>query len=1061
MNHRTPLHLAILTALCGLFPSLSAQDEELAFVRDWVGYRVVPDFAPNPNNIDVYSRYCLDFQQDPGALGTCQNRSPYGLEADDFLQQLAQAYAEGRGGVINFETPILGPAYRAVDRRGHRAYMEQFMLDNPLEGFEATVRAENPGISDADALGLASTLQKETAYAAAEAALLDPSQVGPVVARSDRSMDDTVDRPINEALLANTVVGFYGPDQDIPLVISRGDKAYTEGQLATFNVPGSWDLNALVNGEFFPSLGISGYSGTNGSAYRPVSGINTFNHGMHDLRFDPRDNVTAIGFVVLNYGNFQYYQGDSGVPNNPNNMRVVLEFANGESEEFAETTGQDTGLWDTFYAFQAPEGTSITRIWVRVKGQNWRTFVALDDLAFITEPALAYVAGEKTFSGSEGAEFYELMRVGQNPDSVTISDLPPGLAYDAETGLIAGTFSAAGLYESTVRLVNPVGTVEETLTFEVAPAGDPSGYLRLDPVDPVNVVLRRSLPQLILTSNLDSVLPPGSIEFFARVEKLLEDGSRIPSSLDFLGLTLRDNLLFGTPGSAQQIGVYEVTVYAREEASAAFTRFPLSILAPTRAPNFDANGTTDFGLLAGGALLAANNEEAPGSFGANPLESRLNGLTASGRVFLGDFNGDIRSDLLHWDAQAGSVRLFLADESGTGFTPRVLLEGVDPASGEQIVAVADFDGDGNSDLLWHNEARARQTVWRLRNGLIAWAGTLEKTGGIGSLLLSADFAGDGSLMQLYRHADGLYQLEQYTTFTSLGAIQAQSLEFTMDPAYRPLLAADFSNDGREDLLWENPETGEVRLWLMEGTEIATSYFVPLPVDEDGEVLPVDGPLEGRPGLPLLPPGFDWSVVTAVDLNNDQFADLVLRNRATGVLGVLFLQVNRSVGNIIQLGGAEHELRGAGDYDGDAVNDLLLENTPTGQLLIRSLEEAGPGTTLDDSVPAGGLWLNAEGIRNSTAPVAVGYDWLGPTTFVSSQWMFVHPWGYLSPVAVDFVEEAGWFYDPTIGYLWTSSAYYPNLYQSRNGFWLYYVEGSRQPRWFYNHIFGFYMSENEL
>lgn len=1055
MNYRK-LHL-LLPALAslGLPLSLQAQDtdETLAFIRDWVGYRVVPEFAPNPNNIEIFPDYCIDFQEDPLVQGgSCANISPYGVEYTEFLSMLETAYNEDRGGVINFENAILGPAYRAPERLAHRAFIEQFILDNPLEEYEAQVRAENPDMNDADVLALSSYIQQLDAYEAAEEALLDETVVIPVVARGDRGLDDTEDRAILEGSIFNDkIIGFYGPEKDTPLVISRGPRSYTEGQLATPNIPAKWDLGGMINGEFFTSVGISSYSG--GNAYRPTSGIFTFNSGMHDLVFDARDNVKAVGFAFLTYGNFQYYQGDSGVPVNPNNMRVFVEFSNGETEELAETSRQSSGNWDVFFGIEAPEGASITRVWCRVVGRNWRTFVALDDFAFITEPALSYIVGETNFTGSAGAEFYEILQVGQNPQSVTVSGLPAGLSYDAESGLISGTFTESGSFTATATLVNSVGTAEETLSFEVAPADDPANYLQLDPVEPVNVVLRRELPEVIITSNLDDDLPPGSISYFSLVERILDDGSRVASSLDFLDLTLRDNLLFGTPGSAQQIGVYEVTIFGRTATSASSTGFILTILAPTTTPNFDSNGTSDFALLLDGQLWTAANAADPGSFGQTPLTVSISGISTEASIFIGDFNGDNQSDILEWDASSRMVMAHLFNAETGQFTPTNLTPwGV--AEGEDIRQVLDYDGDGSSDVYWRNEEKGRSTIWLMRNGAIAWAGMPDElAGGHGDIVLTGDFAGDGSLIHLYELSTGEYRLEQFNTFTSLAKATSTAVEFSIDPEWRPLLSVDMTNDGRQDIIWENPDTGEVTFWEMEGTTVPASY---LTVADDESIT-------GNKGVTLLPTGFDWGVVAAADFNNDQYGDLLLRNRNSGHLGVLYMRAPGSTGPIHIIGSAAEDILAIGDYDGDAQNDLLLTDTATGQLNILSLNADGvESATGYGTNPSGGNWLTGPSVRNDVNPLQFTYDWLGPYTFISPVWAYSSVWGYFSPTGFDAETGEGWLYDPVLGYIWTSSEIFPNyLYQSRNGFWLQFLWSTSNPRTFYNYIFFFYMTEDML
>jgi len=67
----------------------------------------------------------------------------------------------------------------------------------------------------------------------------------------------------------------------------------------------------------------------------------------------------------------------------------------------------------------------------------------------------------------------------------------------------------------------------------------------------------------------------------------------------------------------------------------------------------------------------------------------------------GDFDGDGRSDLLWRNEQTGAITMWLV--YGTGATPRN--GGIAPVGGNlnwSAVGTADYDGDGRSDIIWHN-----------------------------------------------------------------------------------------------------------------------------------------------------------------------------------------------------------------------------------------------------------------------------------------------------------------------------------------------------------------------
>jgi hypothetical protein len=69
--------------------------------------------------------------------------------------------------------------------------------------------------------------------------------------------------------------------------------------------------------------------------------------------------------------------------------------------------------------------------------------------------------------------------------------------------------------------------------------------------------------------------------------------------------------------------------------------------------------------------------------------------------------------------------------------------------------------------------------------------------------------------------------------------------------------ADFSGDGKADILWRNDANGNTTLWEMNGTSLQQDYVLPTIND------------------------LNWSVVDVVDFTGDGKADIVWRNDANG------------------------------------------------------------------------------------------------------------------------------------------------------------------------------------
>ncbi len=73
-------------------------------------------------------------------------------------------------------------------------------------------------------------------------------------------------------------------------------------------------------------------------------------------------------------------------------------------------------------------------------------------------------------------------------------------------------------------------------------------------------------------------------------------------------------------------------------------------------------------------------------------------------------------------------------------------------------------------------------------------------------------------------------------------------------------------------------------------------------------------------------------------------------------------------------------------------------------------------------------------------------WLGWFQVDAFPWVFHtgHRWLYAAGPGV----SSFWFYDLSLGWLWTRPGVYPFLYQPSSGGWLYYFPESKDPRWFY-------------
>jgi RHS repeat-associated protein len=205
-------------------------------------------------------------------------------------------------------------------------------------------------------------------------------------------------------------------------------------------------------------------------------------------------------------------------------------------------------------------------------------------------------------------------------------------------------------------------------------------------------------------------------------------------------------------------------------------------------------------------------------------------------IYNPDFNGDGISDLLVVIPPAtqpgGTMSLFFGSIDGFGFTKKA---GANSSVTGYSPYFGDFNGDGNSDILWdHVDANGRSSGQRIL-WLSRGDGTfvvVTNVGGqdgafVGYRPYFGDFNGDGKLDILWDQEDtnGLSAGSRVLwigkgdgTFTVISNFGGQDGTLI---GYAPLLA-DFNSDGKTDILWNKRSGADTRsagqrvLWLSDG-----------------------------------------------------------------------------------------------------------------------------------------------------------------------------------------------------------------------------------------------------
>ncbi|UFP95214.1 VCBS repeat-containing protein [Gloeobacter morelensis MG652769] len=268
---------------------------------------------------------------------------------------------------------------------------------------------------------------------------------------------------------------------------------------------------------------------------------------------------------------------------------------------------------------------------------------------------------------------------------------------------------------------------------------------------------------------------------------------------------------------------------------------PTAPALPALNSDFNSDGTPDivWRLRGNSASKGANvlwlmNGTSYASAVTLPAVTDLNWFIAG----TGDFNGDGNTDIL-WrnnkpgptNTQQGRISVWLM--SGSTYLSTVdLLSVVD--GDWHIRGAGDFDGNGSPDIIWRNYVTGANTLWLMDGTNLLQSSALPSVGDRGWNIYGSgdgDFDGNGTPDIVWRNevtgANTLW-LMNGTTFSAAVSLPA----VTPDVGWQICAFGDYSGDGKPDLVWRNYTTGANTLWLMNGTALSSTAALPAVASPD-------------------------------------------------------------------------------------------------------------------------------------------------------------------------------------------------------------------------------------
>jgi FG-GAP-like repeat/Peptidase M10 serralysin C terminal/Calx-beta domain/FG-GAP repeat len=280
-------------------------------------------------------------------------------------------------------------------------------------------------------------------------------------------------------------------------------------------------------------------------------------------------------------------------------------------------------------------------------------------------------------------------------------------------------------------------------------------------------------------------------------------------------------------------------------------------------------------------------------------------------IAAGDIDGDGDLDLFVANSGSADVSVLLNNGTGSFSAAPDVATGLNSRS----IALGDLNGDGRLDFVASN-ASANTLSVLLGNGAGGFANALGSPVGVGGApftVVLADLDGDGDLDIAVTNV-GANTVSILLNSGSAAFTPAAGSPIAVGSFPRGIAAGDLDGDGDKDLVVGNSFDNNVTVLLNDGSA-GFSPSAGSPIATGG--IPID--------------------VTLADFDGDHDLDIAVANTTTNNLTVLINYGSANflpaIGSPFSTGGDSPRGVAAGDFNGDGVLDLVVDNTSSNTIGI--------------------------------------------------------------------------------------------------------------------------------